>query len=132
MKNKQLGVFMDHSTAILMDISGILIGQSYIESKFSKQEKQKSMQKGESSVYTKEQAFQSAYYKEIGNAIKKYNEVLLFGPTDAKSELHNLIKEDHLFDSIKIDVQDSKKLSGEDMRNMVRKHFKIAEAGKKN
>ncbi len=123
--NKQLGVFMDHSAAVLMEISGIIIGQSHIESEFTKQEKHNSLQKGENFVHSKEKAFQSSYYKEIGDAIKKCNEVLLFGPTDAKSELHNILKEDHLFDNIKIDVQNSKNMSEENMRSFVREHFKV-------
>jgi len=34
-----------------------------------------------------------------------YQEVVLFGPTDAKNELSNMVKTDHLFDEIKIEVE---------------------------
>ncbi len=124
-KNKQIGVFMDHSSAVLMEISGIIIGQKHIESEFTKQEKFKSLQKGENFVHSKEKAFQSSYYKEIGDVIKSCHDVILFGPTDAKSELNNLLKEDQLFDNIKIEVQNSKKMSEVEMRIFVREYFKL-------
>jgi stalled ribosome rescue protein Dom34 len=42
-------------------------------------------------MHQKEQHEQSDYYKKIGEAIKNYQEVLLFGPTNAKTELLNLL-----------------------------------------
>ena len=38
-------------------------------------------------MHNKEQHEQSDYYKKLGETIKNYTEVLLFGPTDAKVEL---------------------------------------------
>jgi len=40
-----------------------------------------------------------------------YDEVLLFGPTDAKSELVNTIKDNHLFEKIKIEVKPADKMT---------------------
>jgi hypothetical protein len=48
----------------------------------------------------------------------------LFGPTDAKNELLNLIKTDHLFEDIKIEVINSGKMTESQMQTFVREYFK--------
>jgi len=40
----------------------------------------------------KKQHIQSGYYKKLSDAILKFQQVLLFGPTEAKNELLNLLK----------------------------------------
>ncbi|MFT6479867.1 MAG: stalled ribosome rescue protein Dom34, partial [Spirosomataceae bacterium] len=39
----------------------------------------------------KRQQMNEAFYKEIADEILKYDHVLLFGPTNAKTELHNFL-----------------------------------------
>jgi len=72
----------------------------------------------------KEQHLQLSYYKKIGDIIKKYQDVVLFGPTDAKNELLNLIKTDHLFEGIKIEVENSDKMTEDQMQTFVIDYFK--------
>ncbi len=48
---------------------------------------------------------QSGFYKKLSSVINDYNEVLLFGPTDAKTELFNLLRNNRQFEKIKISVQ---------------------------
>jgi hypothetical protein len=50
--------------------------------------------------------------------------VVLFGPTDAKKELLNLVKTDHLFEGIKIEVKNSDKMTEDQMHTFVRDYFK--------
>jgi len=38
-------------------------------------------------MHNKRQQLHEVYYKEIADVILKYNNVLLFGPTNAKTEL---------------------------------------------
>jgi hypothetical protein len=49
---------------------------------------------------------------------------VLFGPTDAKNELLNQIKTDHLFEGIKIEVKNSDKMTEDQMQTFVRDYFK--------
>ena len=49
--------------------------------------------------------------------------MLLFGPTTAKDELHNLLKADHNFEKIKIDVKQSDKMSDNQQQAFVNEHF---------
>lgn len=80
-----------------MEFSAEAMGTKIISSKFMIEEKENSLDKGESQMHSKEQHWQSEYYKKLGVAIRNYDDVILFGPTDAKAELYNKLKEDHLF-----------------------------------
>ena len=75
-------------------------------------------------MHNKEQMDQASYYKKISDIIRSYPEVILFGPTDAKLELLNLLKADHLFENIKIEVLNSDKMTAKQMHDFVREHFK--------
>jgi nitrogenase subunit NifH len=100
---KQLGIWMDHSSAHLMDFTTDAIETKIITSKFTLQEKGKSLSKGKNLMHNKEQYQQSEYYKNLANVIKNYNEVILFGSTHAKTELLNTLRADLRFIKIKID-----------------------------
>ena len=121
---KQLGIWMDHSNAFTIDLSKNSFENGIIESGFTHEEKQESLEKNENLMHNKEQHAQSAYFKKISGLIKNYNEVLLFGPTDAKSELLNLLKADHLFENIKIEVKQADKMTAKHMHDFVKEYFK--------
>ena len=75
-------------------------------------------------MHNKEQQMDEAYYKKIGAAILNYQHVLLFGPTHAKSELHNYLKKDLHFKDIKIDVESTDKMTDNEKDAYVKNHFK--------
>ena len=102
---KQIGIWMDHSIAHLMEQKDNSIVTNNIKSEFTQQEKEHSLGKGENLMHNKEQHLQSKYYKKIADAVKNHNEILLFGPTTAKEELSNLLKTDRHFENVKIDVK---------------------------
>lgn len=124
--SKNLGIWMDHSRANLMD--GNIEGKDriVIESQFTSQSKESSLQKNENLMHNKENHQQSEYYKRIGAEILNYDHVLIFGPTDAKSELRNILKADHRFSDIRIEVQTSDHLSDNQQYAKVREHFGIS------
>jgi hypothetical protein len=125
MKNiRQLGIWMDHSNAYLMELTNDSILTNRVVSEFSKQEAELNHDKGEKLIHKKEQHLQINYYKKIGDIIKNYQEVVLFGPTDAKNELLNMVKTDHLFEEIKIEVDNSDKMTESQMQTFVREYFK--------
>ena len=120
---KQLGIWMDHSNAYLMEFTNDIIVHR-IESELTNHDTEFNFYKGEKLIHKKEQHLQLSYYKTIGDFIKKYQDVVLFGPTDAKNELLNLIKTDHLFEDINIEVRNSDKMTEEQMQTFVRNYFK--------
>ena len=75
-------------------------------------------------MHNKEQHKQATYYKALTNIIRNYQEVLLFGPTEAKVELFNFIREDHKYDKIKIEVKNTDKMSNVEQHHFVRDYFK--------
>ena len=120
---RKLGIWMDHSNAYLMELANEIIVQKVV-SELTNHETEFNFYKGEKLIHKKEQHLQLSYYKKIGDVIKKYQDVVLFGPTDAKNELLNLIKTDHLFEGIKIEVKNSDKMTEDQMQNFVRDYFK--------
>jgi hypothetical protein len=119
---KQLGIWMDHSNAYLMEFKSDIIVHRIV-SELTNHDEEFNFYKGEKLIHKKEQHLQLSYYKKIGDIIKKYQNVVLFGPTDAKNELLNLIKTDHLFENIKIEVRNSDKMTEEQMQTFVRNYF---------
>ena len=120
--NNNLGIWMDHSTANLMD--RIPKNNRSINSDFTASTKEEALGKSESLMHNKRQQMHEAYYKEISEEIKKYNHVLLFGPTNAKVELHNYLKKDSHFNNTKIDVESADKMTDNEKDAFVKNHFK--------
>ena len=121
--SKNLGIWMDHATAHLMEFTTDPIETQVIESKFTHPENDDSHLRGDKTMHNKEQHQQSAYYKKLGEAIVSCDEVILFGPTHAKNELYNLLKADHLFANIKIEVKQTDKLTEHQQHAFVKEYF---------
>lgn len=122
-KPRRLGICMDHSDAHLMVFNTDTIELNTIESTFTHQIKEETLQKSEHVMHNKEQHHQSAYYKELSEMIKDYDEVILFGPTNAKAELLNILSADRHFDNIKIEVEQTDKLTENQQHAYVKDYF---------
>ena len=122
--SKKIGIWMDHHNAHLIEFSTEVKETKTITSDFTFQDKEETLQRSESEMHNKEQHKQSTFYKNLAAVIKDYNEVLLFGPTDAKVELFNFLKENHKYDNIKIEVKNTDKMSDVDQHQFVRDYFK--------
>lgn len=114
---------MDHANAHIMECSNDSMETKTISSKFTSQEKQQSLSKGETLMHNKEQQLQNSYYDQLGDIILNYETVVLFGPTDAKTELFNLLKADQRFEAVKIDVQPADKMTENQQHAFVKAYF---------
>ncbi|MDB5274019.1 MAG: hypothetical protein JWO58_2386 [Chitinophagaceae bacterium] len=114
----QLGICMDHASAHLIDPSGDEETQQTIVCVLTSEQTEKLLN-------DKEQSTQAAYYKEIGDSIKRYDEIILFGPTNAKSELYNILNADARFDNIKIACRQSGKLTPHQQYEFVKEYFAV-------
>ena len=123
-KTKQLGIWMDHSIAFLLEVTNDTIVEKSVTLGLTLPEKEYDLNKNETLIHNKEQQQQSIYYKKLSDIIKNYQDVVLFGPTDAKNELLNLLKVDHLFENIKIEVKHSDKMTSKQMHDFVKEYFK--------
>lgn len=119
---KNLGIWMDHSAADLIDLNTKKNNQ-VITSKFDLETKQEVLPRSEYTMHNKRQQMHEAYYKEIASEIVKYDQVLLFGPTNAKTELNNYLSKDLHFKDIKIDVEPADKMSDNEKAAFVKNHF---------
>lgn len=119
----KLGIWMDHSKANLMEYFNDAIETKVIESTFTHEIKEESFNKGEGLMHNKEQHKQAEYYNQLGEEIQNYDWVILFGPTEAKTELYNILKADHHFEKIKIEVIPSDKMTENQQHAFVKEHF---------
>jgi acetyl-CoA carboxylase beta subunit len=122
-KNKKIGIWMDHSNAYLMEYDNNKIMTTNILSEMNHKENEERWDGHEKHIHSKEQSQQTSYYKKIGEKILSYQEVVIFGPTDARKELKNLIDKDHKFEGIKIEVLHSDKMTESQMHDFIRDYF---------
>lgn len=121
-KAKCLGIWMDHASANLIDCTDPVETKT-IESAFTQQVKEDVLDKGEKATHNKAQQLLSAFYKKLGEAIKNYEQVILFGPTTAKVELFNTLKTNLHFEKIKIEVMQADKMTENQQHAFVRNYF---------
>lgn len=121
--NKFLGIWMDHSVANLIDLNTEIPTHS-ISSDFTFDTKEEVLRRSEFTMHNKQDQMLTAYYKNISEEILKYNHVLLFGPTNAKSELHNYINKDLHFKDINIYIEPGDKMTDNQQVAFVKLYFK--------
>ena len=117
------GIYLDHASAHLVEYINGTNESKLIDSKFTHVQKEQALEKSEKAMHNKEDREHADYYKKIGEAIRKYDFVLLFGPTEAKAELLNILKADHRFDRIRIEVRPSDKMTETQIHTFVRNYF---------
>jgi hypothetical protein len=129
MKTKKiLGIWMDHSIAHVTELSGGTFVTTVIESKPGPHLNRADLYfKDDSHLLNKEQGHLAAYYRKLSDACLAYEEVILFGPTEAKNELANLMKENHLFDKLKIVVKPADKLTESEQHDFLKEFFNSSE-----
>jgi hypothetical protein len=120
---KKLGIWMDHANAYPTESGTHTRKLSCIQSRFTHKDKVNALNKSESLMHNQEQHEQSAFYKEVGAVMRNYDRVLLFGPTDAKTELLNIVRADHRFEKIGIDVEETDKMTPSEQQRFIHDHF---------
>lgn len=121
--NKYLGVFMDHASANIIEMEKGQIKTKIISSAFNHQVREQVLERSEKEAHHKEKQEELEYYNEIGKVILQYEDVLLFGPTEAKTELLNVMRKDHHFDKIKIGLRTADKMTDHQEQAFVREYF---------
>ncbi len=119
---KNIGIWMDHSTANFINLDKEK-NNFTIHSNFSFNDKEAALKRSESLMHSKENHLHETFYKEIGHEILKYNHILIFGPTQAKTELLNYLKKDLHFKDIQIDTKSADKMTENEKYAFVWTHF---------
>ena len=73
MKGKYIGIWMDHASAHLMELTSGEMVTKTIESKFTHEEKRETLHKGEKAAHHKEQHEEFAYYNEVPEYFTRMN-----------------------------------------------------------
>ena len=120
---KNIGIWMNHSIAYIMEFTAGLITTITIESEPNKQENRFETVKNESLSIFKEQHIQAAYYKKLEESIRDCREVILFGPTYAKVKLYNALRKDKQFSKTRIGVTQTHDMSMIEQEEFVYNHF---------
>ncbi|MDP2888944.1 MAG: hypothetical protein Q8P34_08260 [Bacteroidota bacterium] len=122
---KRLGIWMDHSTANLIEFTDDKTAATEVEAQVGEQDEPLNP-RDETMIQNKDQNELADFYKRISEVIKGYDEVLLFGPTHAKDELNNILKDDHHFDEVKIEIKPADNMTENQQQAFVKEHFDIA------
>lgn len=118
---KRIGVWMDNSIA---HVVGFILEPFEISTVEAEQTIQdNSIVLGEKRIHNKEQNQHHNYFKRLKEIIAQYDEVILFGPTNAKMELFNILKGDNHFDGIKIEVKQTDKMTPNQKLAFVGEYF---------
>ena len=122
LRNK-IGVCMDHHNANFICYTNNPTETTTVESDFTNEMKADALGKSENIMHNKEQQQLKDFYKKIITVLKNYDEILLFGPTDAKTELANILSENHYFDKIEINVIPTDKMNENQQHAYVHSYF---------
>lgn len=83
------------------------------------------LKKGKSGATDKAQLSLLAYYRQISDALENYPYVLLFGPTNAKTELQALLAHDKRFANAQITMKITEKLDHHQQLDFINNFFYI-------
>lgn len=122
---KKLGIWMDHSVAHLIGLNTDTKEPWTIVAQVGEQDEALNS-RDETLIQNKEQNELAGFFNRLSDEIIHYDEVLLFGPTNAKSELVNKLKTDRHFDAVKIDLKTADKMTDNQLQAFVKDHFSIA------
>ena len=125
-KRKRLGIWMDHSIAHLMEFTNKHFEIKTIESKLKNDEKPENLSEPESIIHNKKGGLLLDYYKKLSEAVKDYEQVILFGPTNAKIEFFDVISEDIRFLKIKFEIKNTDKMTQNQQHEFVQQYFSEA------
>jgi hypothetical protein len=120
---KKLGVWMDHSIAYLMEFTNNPFEIKTIESQFSRDKNNFYLSESTQLSINKDLATLYSYYNKIGEAIKGYQQIVLFGPTTAKVELFDMLSEDDRFLKIRFEIKDTDKMNAKQQNEFITKYF---------
>ena len=108
---KKIAIYMDHFVANIFEYNNSAEAIKTIKSDFNHFEKEKILQKGESHLHNKEQDMQKDFYSKLRDELLSYNSVLLFGATNAKTELLNILQADAKFLNVEFTLKNTDKLT---------------------
>lgn len=133
-KIKQVGIYMDHAQAkfIEPDTTGkIHVIQSALKSMVRIDGEESDGTRlgnfrstnNESHKHNREQNEIHAYYKQLAEQLKPYDEIFIFGPSTAHNELHNYLINEKKLSGKKISTEKADYITENQIKERVRNFF---------
>lgn len=116
---------MNHSIAHLMELKTRHFEIKTIESKFTNELKKEDLVKGETFLLKKQKKRLLDYYRKLSEATKNYEQIILFGPTNAKIELFDVLSEDISFLKIKFEIKNTDEMTENEQHDFVKEYFAV-------
>lgn len=122
---KQIGIWMDHSVANMIEFTDEKMIKKTLKVSPVFLGPLDNLRWNENGKNNNTKSHLSEFYKKISDEIKDFDEVLIYGPTNAKTELFNQLKENVHFDRIKIEVRPSDKMTENQQETYVKRYFDL-------
>ena len=120
---KKLAIYLDDVVAQLIEFSDDANKKLSIYSEFSIQDKDKILDGTEREMVNMKQHTQKAYFKLMFLPILDFDEVLLFGPTNAKIALLHFLRQDRNFENINFELLPTEKLTEQQQQQQQQHDF---------
>ncbi len=121
--DEKLGIWMDNSIAHIIEFTTTAFEKETVETDFTHQDKAEVLARSEASMHNKEQQLQADFYKKLETIILNYDTVVLFGSSNAKKELFNILNEDNRFADKKIELKPADKMTDKQRLAFVSDYF---------
>ena len=118
-KETQIGVWMDQAGAYLMEFTTKPFEIQTVVREFSIEDKKKYPFKTTKTAHQN----RHIYYNQIAKAILKYDEIILFGPSDTKFDFFKFLSEDERFFKLKIQIIETDKMDVNDQHQFINDYF---------
>jgi stalled ribosome rescue protein Dom34 len=117
----QIGIWMDHSIAYLMEFNTMPFEIQIIECDLTVDEKKSNPYRKKTKNRDIKRKYK--YYNQIGNAIINYDKIILFGPSEAKIDFFDTLSEDERFYKLKIEIKETDKMNVNQQHAFITQYF---------
>lgn len=120
-KTNQLGIWMDHSVAYLMEFKTKPFEIQTIVCEYNMDKKNEEKVKQEKSIIGLKNRYR--FYNKIANTITNYKKIILFGPSNAKNDFFDVLSEDERFYKLKIEIKETDRMNINQQHAFINEYF---------
>ncbi len=121
--SKKTGIYLNHFIAQVIEYSKMARIVKVIRMDFNTVEEENSVLRGESHLFNTQDELHNEFYAELSQAVLNYKQLIIFGPTTAKNELHNRLSNDNRFTDVEITIKNTDELTSEDQLEFINNCF---------
>jgi len=120
--SKKIGIWMDYSMAYLMEFSSNPFEIKTVES--TSFDNTKTYPTNTLSILLeKRKRLLYSYYNKIAREINNYDRIILFGPSNAKIELFDVLSEDERFLKTTIEITNTDQMNPAEQHQFIKNYF---------